>query len=367
MLRFVVNKNEIEQKISMASSVIGSKSLDPILQCLLFKPSNGTISINATDLQTSVIAKVAVGEYEGTDSFAVDADLIDEIIKNLGTEEIQFEYANNKLTIRSGTSKYEILTFSEIEKFPSIELGDSGVKFTIDTTILADMLEKVTYAASTETAMRQLNGVYWEIVGGYLRLVASDGYRLALSEQKVELENEFDFILSLKSIKELQKFLSSTSSPTVEIIYDHSRISICSEETVMIIRTVDETFPDYKRVLPKAFKTRTVIKTAEFENALKRVMVIAKRGNERVQLRIYEDTMEITSQSSDFGEALEKISIQKEGSDMIINFNPKFLAEAIRHVDEEEVEFNFVDNLSPLQINPVTMSGYMYIVLPMRA
>ncbi|PHJ12335.1 DNA polymerase III subunit beta, partial [Fervidobacterium sp. SC_NGM5_O18] len=248
-----------------------------------------------------------------------------------------------------------------------IETDESGIKFSIDTSILEEMLDRVSFCASSESAMRALNGVYWEVHGGFLRLVASDGYRLALAEQKLDIDNEFDFIIALKSVKELEKLLSSTTEPMINITYDHSIVSFNAGDVTMIVRTVEETFPDYKRVLPKAFKTRVVLNVDDFAEALKRVMVIAKRGTEKVQLKISDDVMELSSQSPDYGEAVENIPVTKDGEDLIVNFNPKFLNEAIKHIDEKEVEFNFVDNLSPLQINPRNVEGYMYIVLPVRA
>uniref|UniRef100_A0A7V4NEZ5 Beta sliding clamp n=1 Tax=Fervidobacterium pennivorans TaxID=93466 RepID=A0A7V4NEZ5_FERPE len=367
MLKFVVSKAEIQEKISIASSSIGSRTVDPILQCLLFKPVNGHINIHATDLQTSVVSTVKVGEYEGSEAFAVDADLIDDIVKNLPEDEVIFEYSNGKLLVKSGKARYNLTTVLDVERFPIIETDESGIKFSIDTSILEEMLDRVSFCASSESAMRALNGVYWEVHGGFLRLVASDGYRLALAEQKLDIENEFDFIIALKSVKELEKLLSSTTEPSINITYDHSIVSFNAGDVTMIVRTVEETFPDYKRVLPKAFKTRVVLNVDDFAEALKRVMVIAKRGTEKVQLKISDDVMELSSQSPDYGEAVENIPVTKDGEDLIVNFNPKFLNEAIKHIDEKEVEFNFVDNLSPLQINPRNVEGYMYIVLPVRA
>ncbi|MEJ5257536.1 MAG: DNA polymerase III subunit beta [Fervidobacterium sp.] len=367
MLRFSVNKSEIAKKISIASSSIGSRTVDPILQCLLFKPTDGHISIYGTDLQTSVISLVRVGEYEGNESFAVDAELIDDIVSNQSEEEVIFEYSNGKLLVKSGKAKYNISTISDIERFPIIEIDNGGIRFSIDTSILEEMLERVSFCASSESAMRALNGVYWEVHGGFLRLVASDGYRLALAEQKLDIDSEFDFILALKSVKELEKLVSSTTEPTINIVYDHSIVSFSAGDVTMVVRTVEETFPDYKRVLPKAFKTRVVLNSDDFSEALKRVMIISKRGNEKVQLKITDDVMELSSQSPDFGEAIENIPVTKDGEDLIVNFNPKFLSEAVKHIGEKEIEFNFVDNINPLQINPRNVEGYIYIVLPVRA
>ncbi|MCD6104865.1 MAG: DNA polymerase III subunit beta [Thermosipho sp. (in: Bacteria)] len=367
MLRFVINKQEFSKKISVAAQAVGSKTVDPILQCLLFKPENDSIKVFSTDMQTFVVAKLEVNEFDGSDSFAVDAKLLEEIVKNIDEDEIVLEYNLGKLNVRSGKTAFNLTTYSNPEKFPPLEFEKTGINFEIETSILSEMIDKVIFCASTETAMRALNGVYWEIKDKFLRLVASDGYRLALVEQKVDVEAEIDFIISLKSMKELQNMLSGADEPVVKITCDNKKMAINSGDITVITRVVEEVFPDYRRVLPKAFKTRITFNKSEFLEALKRNMIIAKRGNDKVRLEITDNSMILTSQSPEYGEVREELNIEKEGEDLIINFNPRFLNEAVKNVDEEEIVFNFVDKLSPMQVNSKDVGGYLYIVLPVRA
>jgi DNA polymerase-3 subunit beta len=367
MLKFVINKQEFSKKISIAAQAVGSKTVDPILQCLLFKPENDSIKVFSTDMQTFVVAKLEVNEFDGSDSFAVDAKLLEEIVKNIDEEEIILEYNLGKLNIRSGKTAFNLTTYSNPEKFPPLEFEKTGISFEIETSILSEMINKVIFCASNESAMRALNGVYWEIKDKFLRLVASDGYRLALVEQKVDVEAEIDFIISLKSMKELQNMVSGADEPAVKITCDNKKMAIASGDITIITRVVEEVFPDYRRVLPKVFKTRISFNKSEFLEALKRNMIIAKRGNDKVRLEITDNSMILTSQSPEYGEVREELSIEKEGEDLVINFNPRFLNEAVKNVDEEEIVFNFVDELSPMQVNSKDVGGYLYIVLPVRA
>ncbi|QTA38094.1 DNA polymerase III subunit beta [Thermosipho ferrireducens] len=367
MLKFIVKRSDFAKKLSIAAQAVGAKTIDPILQCLLFKPENGGINMYSTDMQTFVIARVETGEYEGNDMFAVDAKLLEEIVKNVDEEEILLNYDGGKLRVKSGKSAFSLTTYASPEKFPPIDIEESGVNFEIETSILHEMIDRVIFCASTETAMRALNGVYWEIKNGYLRLVASDGYRLALSEQKIDINAELDFIISLKSMKELEGLVSGASEPVLKISCDHKKVSVKAGDITTIMRVVEESFPDYKRVLPQAFKTRITFNKNEFLEALKRTMIISKRGNDKVQLEMIDNILKLSSISSEYGEVSEEVLIEKEGEDMTINFNPRFLNEAVKKVDEEEVVFNFVDDLSPMQINSRDMGGYMFIVLPVRA
>ncbi|ABR30402.1 DNA polymerase III subunit beta [Thermosipho melanesiensis] len=366
MLSFLINKSELEKKISVAANAVGSKTVDPILQCLLFSLENET-QIYATDMQTFVISKLNVYEINGNGKFAVDAKLLEEIVKNVDTEQILFSYDMGKLVLKSGKSSFNLSTHSEPDKFPQIELEESGIKFELETSILSEMIDRVLFCASTESAMRALNGVYWEAKGGYLRLVASDGYRLALTEQKVNIDADFDFILSLKSMKELDNLIKQTDEPILTVKFDHKKVWISAGDITVIMRIVEEVFPDYKRVLPKVFKTRIIFNKEEFLEALKRIMIISKRGDEKVRLQINDNILVLNSQSPEYGEVNEEISIEQEGEDLSINFNPKFLNEAVKKIEEDEVVFNFVDDLSPMQINSKDVNEYLYIVLPVRA
>ncbi|MBO8160377.1 MAG: DNA polymerase III subunit beta [Thermosipho sp. (in: Bacteria)] len=367
MLRFIINKQEISKKISVAAQAVGTKTIDPILQCLLFKPENDLIKVYSTDMQTFVIANLSVSEFDGSDTFAVDAKLLEEIIKNIDDDEIVFKYELGKVNIKSGKTSFNLTTYSNPEKFPPIEFDESGITFEIETSILSEMIDKVIFCASTESAMRALNGVYWEIKDGFLRLVASDGYRLALVEQKIDVQAEIDFIVSLKSMKELQNMIAGTDEPVIKITCDHKKMAVNAGDITVITRVVEEVFPDYRRVLPKAFRTRISFNKNDFLEALKRNMIIAKRGNDKVRLEIGDNVMVLTSHSPEFGEVREELNIEKEGEDLVINFNPRFLNEAAKNVDDEEIVFNFVDDLSPMQVNSKDVGGFLYIVLPVRA
>lgn len=367
MLRFNIQRGELEKKISIAAQAVGSKTVDPILQCLLFKLENDSLNVYSTDMQTFVISKLEVSEIDGSGQFAVDAKILEEIVKNIDNDQIMLEYKDGKLNVKSGKSSFNLSTYSEPEKFPPIEIDESGITFEIETSILEEMIDRVIFCASTESAMRALNGVYWELKDNYLRLVASDGYRLALAEQKVSVDSEIDFILSLKSMKELENLIKETDEPVLTINFDHKKLAVKAGDVTVIMRIVEEVFPDYRRVLPKAFKARIEFNKDEFLESLKRTMIISKRGTDKVQLSISDSTLVLSSQSPEYGEVIEEIAIEKEGEDIIINFNPKFLNEAVRKIEEEEVVFNFVDELSPMQINSKNVGEYLYIVLPVRA
>jgi len=214
--------------------------------------------------------------------------------------------------------------------------------------------------------MRNLNGIYWELQGGYLRLVAADGFRLALAEEKIESDVEDRFLLTLKSMKDLQSSIKTALSDDLRIIYDGAKVGFYFDGIEMIARVVDAEFPDYRKVLPKAFKTRVVANTTVLSDAIRRASIAARLGSESVKIELKGESIKLIAKSPEHGESTEELDVKKEGDDILIAFNPRFLADSIKKIDTEEVELNFVDSNSPLQMNPVDVEGYLYIIMPIR-
>lgn len=364
-MKVITTTTELKDKVAMASKAIAKKSVKPALAGFLFEVKDGNFFICATDLETGVKAQVNAIEVEGEARFVVPSDVLQNVVKVLPSDSVELIFENNLLIVSSANTTYRISTMSA-EEFPEIAPAEAGLSFEIDTSLLEEMVEKVIFAAATDEFMRNLNGVFWELHKGLLRLVASDGFRLALAEEQLEAEGEANFLLSLKSMKEVQSILSNTTEPSVIVRYDGRRVSILTSDVETVMRVVDAEFPDYRRVLPSTFRTKVTVSRKDLQEALKRIMVIAKKGSDSVKLEIEENVMRLSSKSPDYGEVVDELEIQKDGEDLVIAFNPKFLVDVLRHIETEEVEMNFVDATSPCQMNPVDISGYLYIVMPIR-
>ena len=364
MTSLTVEVSELVNKVTLASKAAATKAVKPILACFLFDISEQGAFVQATDLETSIKAKI-VCQSEDHSTFAVDAKAFYELVRSLPDEPANLKFENGVLEIKCGRSCFRVATLDTSE-FPEISVSDNGNSLTLERATLLDMIERVLFSAATDEFMRNLNGVYWEIGNGFLRLVASDGFRLALAEEKVANETESGFLLSLKSMKELLSVLANCGDSSVTLNYDGNRLSLTTSEVETVMRVVDVDFPDYRRVLPAAFRCKAVVSKNDLLEALKRASVIAKRGSESVRLDVTEESMLLSSKSPDFGEVSEEVSIQKEGEDITAAFNPRFLTEALRHLHTDEAELNFVDGTSPLQINPLDVEGYLYIVMPIR-
>lgn len=365
MARIAVDTQELVSKVSVVSKVVPSKAIKPILGCVVFDLTEDGVFLLASDLETGVRTKLNC-EYEGFGRFAVDGKVLYEVVKTLSTDVgTSLEITPTNLSIECGKSRFK-LSVVDPSDFPETTLSEVSASFEIDADVLHSMIEKVIFCAATDEFMRNLNGVYWELGSGFLRLVASDGFRLALAEERLEIQSEMSFFLSLKSMKELLNVAQSCAGKKLQFEYDGKRVGITATDVETFVRIVEVEFPDYKRVLPRAFKTKVVVSTDELLEALRRTMVIAKRGSESIRIEVMENALVLSSRSPDFGEVTEEVEARKEGEDMIAAFNPKFLIEALRRIETEEVELNFIDSTSPLQMNPLDVEGYLYVVMPIR-
>ncbi|AEX84467.1 DNA polymerase III, beta subunit [Marinitoga piezophila KA3] len=414
-----VTRNKLLNLMDMASKAVAKKTTNPVLSGFKFSVKDNNLHLYATDLQTSfhgVLSNILFEEVEKIDNelfgeesvsadavenenfevieteeenntlfspeeiktdstslkpeFVVDATNFVDIIRNLNYENINIYIEGKNIKIIAGKSEFVVPTMDP-EDFPEIVPNkvEEGI-FTFEKTKLLAMIEKVIFCAlkSSENISKNLNGVYWDFrEGGYLTLVAADGYRLALAELSLDTVNmPPSFLLSLKSMEELVNVLKSSKTENIELFFDGSRVLIFLEDdkVEIILNVVDAPFPDYINIIPQAFKTKVIASTDLFLNVLKRVSIAAK--NDQVKIEIKDSIMELSAKSPDVGLAVEELEVDKEGEDILIAYSPKYLREAIDHIATAEVEFNITSESSQTMIKPVGDDSYMYIVMPVR-
>lgn len=363
-MKISVSRGELEDKLFVASKAVSKRTIKPALSGFLFDVSDEVI-VYATDMETGVRAKIQANEIEGEGKFVVDASTILEIVKSLSSDIVDMELNENNLVISSGKSRF-ILTTMDPSDFPGFVSAETDKFVEVDTSILDEMVDKVMFSAATDEFMRNLYGVFWEMSKGNLRLVASDGFRLALMDQPVDFEMEISFLISLPSMKELKNVLANTSEPTLNLRFDGKRLSIEAGDVEVTMRVVDADFPDYRRVLPNQYSTKVVSSREELLDALKRVMIIAKKGSEAVKFSIEDGNLMLSSKSPDYGEVVEEIDADIEGEELYIAFNPKFVQESLRKIDTPEVEMLFDGQSKPLKVKPLEKEDYFYIIMPIR-
>lgn len=392
VVSFNVKQYHIINKIEILDDITNSRTVDPTLQCILFKVENGfmdkepVVKLVSTNLQTTIVTSINVSEYEFSGSggsgnetkFLVRSDLLFDIVKSFDKDDVltfMYHTDDGKLIIKSGKSKYTLTTYSEENKFPDIEtlVSETDNVFTVETSILKELIDKVLFCTSTDYNLRNLNSVLWLVnKDNELTLVGTDGYRLGLTSDRIQtsINQSIQFLVDLKTMKEIYKLVTTTTEPEINVStsYNTSVVMFDTGDIKIITRTVEDKFPDYSRVVNINTSTMIVFDTEKLKETLKHISVLSNKSGEKLVLEITNNITRFIVRSSDFGEVIDELDIvDKQGSDLIISFNPKLLSEIIKHIDTSKCMFKFVDNVSPVKISPVDSElTYFYVLMPMR-
>lgn len=368
-MEFKIEKKKLMTAVELASNAVAKKTTNPILSGILLDIKENELNIYATDLQTGFHKKEEINYSDEEFSFVVDQKVFSDIIRTLPDGPVRIIY-DGTLQLESGHSNFKIPTMDAGE-FPNVIPDVSGNSISLNREETLKMIEKVIFCAlkDNDPLSKNLNGLYWDFRdGGYLTLIASDSYRLALSETKIENEDmPSSFLLSLKSMEELKIVLANSKTDQFTLNFDGSRslFTFGKENIQLILNVVDAKYPNYTEIIPQAFKTKIISNSKNFLDSLKRVSIAAGKS-EQVKLEIEETNITLKANSPDVGEAKEIIDIEKDGEDLIIAYSPRFLREAVEKVETTEFEFNISGEINPTVIKPIEDNSYMYIVMPTR-
>jgi DNA polymerase-3 subunit beta len=231
------------------------------------------------------------------------------------------------------------------------------------------MLKKTSFAISTDESRYVLNGIFLSLKDHKLTMVATDGRRLALVEEEVDVpeKSQGEFIVPAKAVNELNRLLQDKGD--VEINYTDNQAAFAMRDekgggTLLVTKLIEGNYPNYRQVIPGETKERVALSREEFLHALRRAEIMTSEKQNSVKLNFTKNNLAITANSPDVGEARESLAINYKGKDMAIAFNPGYIIEPLNALTPDEVYLELIDELSPgvLKIN----GPFLYVVMPMR-
>lgn len=363
-MKLNVNRNTLSDVLQKVQSIVERKSTMPILSNVLIRARGGKVEILATDLEVAIkdVVKASISEEGG---MAVEARKVYEIVGSLPEDEISISTSKGRMEIRGRKTVFSLVGLSE-EDYPQLPPYSEEDMSTMDGDLVKEMLDKTTFAASTDESRYNLRGVFFEKDKDEekIRMVATDGHRLSLiSKDHPGVPIDTGVIIPRKGVNELRKLLSKGGSLKFGI-KENNAIFI-TDTTVLITRLIDSDFPDYRQVLPKSEGDPVIIERDSFLSALKRVSIIIG-GLGGVKLHIESGTMVVSTSNPDLGTAKEEVEVEYDGSTKEIILNPKYLIEPLSIFNCEKVTLGMRDPLSPVTLKPIEAEDYLYIVMPMR-
>lgn len=360
----VLDRDAFLKGLQMVHNIVEPRQTLPILANVLIETESDAVRVTATDLEVgarvSIPAKVAKG---GT--ITVSARKLSEIVRELPAASLSLKVGENAaVSLRCGGASYRMVGLAS-EDFPAVVPAAPAAWLTVEAKLLRDMLAQTTFAISHDESRFALNGVLFSFQPKELRLVATDGHRLAVASRSVgEGLSGTTGIVPRKAVVEIARVLGS--SEDVQIAITENQFVLQMPNFVMTARLIEGQFPNYEAVLPRAHPGKLLIPRSAFMAALRRVSVMAEERNKPVKLLLRPGALVLSAASHDLGEAEEALQVQYSGEEVTIGFNSKYVLEALAPIETDDVVFEFKDGLSPGVVKGVEEEGYSCVIMPMR-
>ncbi len=367
-MKIVVKKELFQQALSNIQGIVEKKSTFPVLSHVLLKAEE-MLSLQATDLEIAFTKKLKDAEIIEEGSLCIPAKKLYDLVRELPAQkEIRIEGKENFWSnIRLEGISLE-LPGIDPKDFPKIDDEERGESFNFSLPEIKSMIEKTIFAASVQESRFNLNGVYMEAVEKdgerYLRFVATDGHRLSLIDRKMEEGGlSGGVIIPRRGLTELRRIASEGS---VRIRLKANKIEFSGEDFSLIIRLLEGEFPDYKHVIPSINDKILTAPRRDLVSALRRAHVIASEKGEGVHFSIKEKEMVMRAGGADTGQMTENLPVQYEGEPLEINFNARYLLEALNVMEGDEVRIELRDEESAALMRPLADQDHLYVIMPMR-
>ena len=358
---------ELSRALYRAQGIVEKKSTMPILANVLLEAKKGTLTVTAFDLEIGVQSEHQA-EVMKEGKLAVSAKHLYDIVRSLSEASVVLRKSqNNYLELRSGASHFRIVGMPA-EDFPALPRSENVPFVSIDPKVVLAMIERTSFAVSSDETRFNLNGVFFEPAAGAVRMVATDGHRLALVERPVagDFRLKKGVIIPKKGLYELKRLLGEDVPGEAQLGFADNSGVFHRPGLSMVMRLIDGHFPDYQHVLPKESEKQLRIGRLRFLEVLKRVSLLSQDQMHTVKLEIGDGTLKITSQNPDLGEAHEEMPIEGGSGPMAIGFNAKYLIDVLNVIGTDEVVFELNDDLSPGVVRPAGDPQYTAVVMPVR-
>lgn len=364
-MKIVCSKSNLLNGVMVVSKAVPSKTTMSILECILVDVRNNEIKLSANDMELGIETKIE-GEIVEKGMIALDAKIFMEIVRKLPDSDITIETDDNfKTTITCEKAKFNIIGKSgeDFSYLPQIEREDSII---ISQFTLKEIIRQTIFSISDNDNNKLMTGELFEINEDTLRIVSLDGHRISI--RKIKLKNTYSpkkIVVPGKTLSEISKILSGDTDKDVSIFFTKNHILFEFDNTVVVSRLIEGEYFRIDQMLSNDYETKVRINKREFLDCIDRATLLVKEGDKKpIIINITESSMELKINTI-IGSMDEDIDINKSGKDLMIGFNPKFLIDALKVIDDEEVDLYMVNPKAPCFIRDAE-ENYIYLILPVN-
>lgn len=364
-MKIVCTKSNLLNGVQIVSKAVPSKTTMSILECILIDSRNGEIKLTANDMELGIETTIE-GEILEKGMIALDAKIFLEIVRKLPDNEIVIETDDfYKTSITCEKAKFNIIGKSgeDFSYLPEIEKIDHVM---VSQFTLKEVIRQTIFSISDNDNNKLMTGELFEINNNTLKVVSLDGHRISI--RKIDLKNHYDnkkVVVPGKTLSEISKILPGDMDKDVNIFFTDKHILFEFEQTVVVSRLIEGEYFNIDQMLSSDYETKVKINKKELLSCIDRATLLVKEGDKKpVIINITDNCMQLKMNST-VGSMDEEIDITKEGKDLMIGFNPKFLIDALRVIEDEEVDLYMVNPKAPCFIRNAEES-YIYLILPVN-
>ena len=362
-MKIVCDRQELLKGIQYVQNAISSRATLPILSNLLLKAEHTKLTLAGTDLEVGVICHIPVSiEEEG--GITLPAKKFGDIIKELSESEVVLHAKkNNMVSIECGKSFFRLagLPKEDFPKFPPF--GDKEIVTLPQKTVQA-MLQMTSFAMSFDETRYVLNGVLFKLEGEKATLVATDGRRLALIEKTLgsPTKETFEMIVPAKAVQELNRLLKNQGD--LKVYKKENQVQFDLGDVSLTSRLVEGEFPNYQQVIPKETEEKLLVDREGFLQATRRASLLTSQESQSIKFDLLKNKVVVSKTSSELGEAREELEAAYQGKEFSIGFNPQYLIDGLKNLEQKEVHLELEGPEKPGVIR--TKDRFIYIILPMQ-
>ncbi len=376
-MKFEIMRDHLLAGLNEVMKAVSSKTTVPILTGIKIDATNEGVSLTGSDqditIQTFIPAEEngeQIMSITTTGSIVLQARMFNEIIRKLPTNDVEIEVTNGFATyIRSGKSEFHLIGQDAVE-YPLLPEVSADQQFTIPADLLKSIIRETVFAVATSESRPVLTGVNWNIQDDELICVATDSHRLARRKTKLEQlpSGVSNVVIPGKSLNELNKILEDSTNP-VQIVMTHQQVLFKANNMLFFSRLLEGNYPDTSRLIPESYQTNVTLDGKSLLQAIDRASLLAREDrNNVVRFETLEgNTIEISSNSPEIGKVQEQIQVQAlEGEALKISFSAKYMMEALKAIDGQDVIIQFTGAMRPFILRSIHDDAILQLILPVR-
>lgn len=364
-MKFIISKSNLQKALGRVIGVVSSRATLPILSNVLIETAGkNTLVFIGTDLELGISTTIQA-DVESEGSVTIPAKKLHDIVRELPETKIKVTVSkNHNVTIETEKGQFKIMGLPK-DDFPKLPSAEENQGFEIDQSILKECLSLTSFAISHDQTRYVLSGTLFVFRSGELRLIATDGRRLSFIKRRTDSAKDQDFeaIVPMKAVNELNKLLEG--SGVIRITPLKNQLSFEVGETKIITRLIEGKFPNYEQVIPKEEKVKIAIDREALLAAVKRAALLTSSDTQVIKLDILTDKILVSSRTPNVGESQEELEAKLSGKEMAIGFNPQYLIDVLKNLNDDEVFLCLTDP----DKSGVVKGGsddYLYVIMPMQ-